>query len=209
MGHEKDILNGKICAAQSYLLSCYSGSFLSYTFVHLFTPLCISANLYKFFLHLYVSKIHSFTLISIYENSTLLRKFSKRDEAISSVLGRHQSGGGFVIITFGGDLFINETTVGRSLSLKVELLIELPLDSVRVCAQGPANPFDIDQTSDYCLSSFDDFYSAQSNTILSLGSLTHKLHGSIFFFFSLLKPGHNKVFYLCFCLTKKPNLTYP
>ena len=89
MGHEKDILNGKICAAQSYLLSCYNGSFLSYTFVHLFTFLCISTNLYKFFLHLYVSKIHSFTLISVYENSTLLRKFSKRDEAISSVLGRH------------------------------------------------------------------------------------------------------------------------
>jgi len=34
------------------------------------------------------------------------------------------------VITIGGDLFINETTVGRSLSLRVELLIEPTLDGV-------------------------------------------------------------------------------
>ena len=63
-------------------------------FAHLFTFLCIRVNRVhscaqtytNSFLHLYVSKIHSLTLISIYKNSTQLRKFSKRDEAISSVL---------------------------------------------------------------------------------------------------------------------------
>ena len=37
-------------------------------------------------------------------------------------------------------------------------------------------------------------------------ALSHTNYTALFFFFSLLKPGHNKVFYLCFCLTKKPNL---
>jgi hypothetical protein len=44
--------------------------------------------------------------------------------------GRHQLSGGSEVITIGGDLFINETTVGRSLSLRVELLIEPTLDGV-------------------------------------------------------------------------------
>ena len=39
-------------------------------------------------------------------------------------------------------------------------------------------------------------------------ALSHTNYTALFFFFSLLKPGHNKVFYLCFCLTKKPNLTF-
>ena len=46
------------------------------------------------------------------------------------MLRRHWSGGGFEVITIEGDLFINETTVGRSLSLRVKLLIEPTLDGV-------------------------------------------------------------------------------
>ena len=48
----------------------------------------------------------------------------------SIMMRRHWSGGGFEVITIGGDLFINETTVGRSLSLRVKLLIEPTLDGV-------------------------------------------------------------------------------
>jgi hypothetical protein len=44
--------------------------------------------------------------------------------------GRHQLSGSSEVITIGGNLFINETTVGRSLSLRVELLIEPTLDGV-------------------------------------------------------------------------------
>ena len=48
----------------------------------------------------------------------------------SIMLRRHWSGGGFEVITIEGDLFINGTTVGRSLSLRVKLLIEPTLDGV-------------------------------------------------------------------------------
>jgi len=54
-----------------------------------------------------------------------------KTSVVGSIMSRrHWPGGGFEVITIEGDLFINETTVRRSLSLRVKLLIEPTLDGV-------------------------------------------------------------------------------
>ena len=76
------------CTIIFIVLSCYHTPL--YIDLHSYAFGCISTNLYKFFLHyMFFKKNILFSLIFIYENSTQLRKFSKGDEAISPVLGRH------------------------------------------------------------------------------------------------------------------------